>query len=188
MPGRRTSGGTCLPDRLRLASGLLAAGAAASFLAVGIALVLQHGFDIRPCPWCTLQRLIFLLLGLSCALGAWLARAGGSRLGAAITALVADAFAAAGIAAALYQQLVAARSDACGFTLADRITMALSLHEIAPWMFLADASCAEASLPLLGLPFAIWSLALFALIGAAAVLAFVLLMRERVSVRARLLR
>lgn len=174
-----------MPDRLRLASGLLAAAAAASFLAIGIALVLQHGFDMRPCPWCTLQRLIFLLLGLSSALGAWLLRSAGPRLGAAIAALAADALAAAGIAAALYQQLVAARSDACGLTLADRITMSLSLHEIAPWMFLADASCAEANLPLLGIPFAVWSLALFALLGCAAMAAFVLLMRERVSEAAR---
>ena len=29
--------------------------------AVGAALVSQHVFDIQPCPWCVLQRLIFLL-------------------------------------------------------------------------------------------------------------------------------
>ena len=31
--------------------------------AVGAALVSQYVFDMLPCPWCTLQRLIFLVMG-----------------------------------------------------------------------------------------------------------------------------
>ncbi len=36
-----------------------------SFGAIGIALVSQHGFDMQPCAWCMLQRLIYLVVGLS---------------------------------------------------------------------------------------------------------------------------
>ena len=41
---------------------LLAATAAISVAAVGGALVSQHVYDIMPCPWCVLQRLIFVLI------------------------------------------------------------------------------------------------------------------------------
>src|SRR5690606_41442202 len=30
---------------------------------VVIAVVLQHGFDMQPCAWCTVQRAIYLLVG-----------------------------------------------------------------------------------------------------------------------------
>ncbi len=140
---------------------LLAACAVFCAAALVLALVLQHLFDMQPCAWCVLQRGLFLLAGLGCAVGAWLLR---SRGGRAVFALFAGASAAAGLAAALYQHLVAARSDACMLTLADRIVMALSLHEIAPSMFLATASCADANLPLLGVPFALWSAAAFVLL------------------------
>lgn len=143
---------------------LLAAIALTAAAAVGLALVSQHRWDMQPCAWCVLQRLLFLLVGLACAAGAWVLRSRGPRLGAA---LLAEAFAAAGLAAALYQHLVASRSDSCVLTLADRIVMALSLHEIAPSMFLATASCAEANLPLLGIPFALWSATAFLLLGVA---------------------
>ena len=40
---------------------------------VGIALVSQHVFDMQPCAWCVLQRLILL------AIAAWRRRAGARR-------------------------------------------------------------------------------------------------------------
>ena len=42
---------------------LLALVALACFGGVGLALLSQYRFDMQPCPWCTLQRLIFLVLG-----------------------------------------------------------------------------------------------------------------------------
>ena len=44
--------------RLLGAAGLLA------LLVVGIALITQHVFDMRPCPWCVLQRLLFVLVAV----------------------------------------------------------------------------------------------------------------------------
>lgn len=155
---------------------VLAAGAAVCAALLAIGEVMQHVFGMQPCSWCVLQRLIFLLVGLCCAVGALAARSGHLRLAAI---LLADALSAAGLAAALYQQLVASKSASCLMTLADRIVMALSLHEIAPWMFMPTAPCNEANLPLFGLPFALWSAAGFVLIGTGAALALVWTVRAR---------
>ena len=38
--------------------------ALACVLAIGAALLAQYGFDMRPCPWCILQRLIFIVIAL----------------------------------------------------------------------------------------------------------------------------
>ena len=156
------------------AAALLAACALFSAAALALGLLLQHVFDMQPCAWCVLQRLLFLLVGVVSAVGAWALHSRGGRIAAV---LLADALAAAGLAAALYQQFVASLSDSCNLTFADRVVMALSLHELAPSMFLATASCAEANLPLLGLPFAVWSAAAFILLGLMLMLALVLLLR-----------
>ncbi|HWS74629.1 MAG TPA: disulfide bond formation protein B [Quisquiliibacterium sp.] len=170
-----------MPDRDQSRAGALLA-ACALFCAVVVVLgqVFQHVFDMQPCAWCVLQRLLFLLVGVACALGAWVLRSRLPRLGAT---LAADLFASAGLAAALYQHFVASRTDSCVLTLADRIVMALSLHELAPSVFLATASCAEANLPLLGIPFALWSAAAFLMLGVAAALALVLQLRSRAVLR-----
>lgn len=151
-----------MPDRAQSrAATLLAACAIFCAGALALALLLQHSFEMQPCAWCVLQRGFFLLAGIACALGAWVLR---SRAGRAAGALGGGAFALVGLGVAIYQQLVAAQSDSCDLTLADRIVMSLSLHEIAPSMFLATASCAEANLPMLGIPFALWSAAGFVLV------------------------
>ena len=131
-----------------------------SFGSVGLALVLQHGFDIQPCAWCTLQRLIYLAIGLA-ALGAWLTRI---RAAERLLVLLGIALSVSGMAAALYQQFVAAKSQSCVQSLADRIIKTPRLDEIAPWLFKATAFCDEANVPLLGVPFAFWSVALFAVL------------------------
>lgn len=134
-----------------------------SWGAVAVALVLQHGFAMKPCIWCVLQRLIFLIVGALAIVGsiAWPAAPLG-RVFAGAAALAG----AAGVAAALYQQFVAAQTSSCPFGIADKLVMALDLDESLPWLFKATASCSEANLPLFGLPFALWSAALFAVLVA----------------------
>ncbi len=56
--------------------------------------------------------------------------------------------------------------------------MSLSLHETVPWMFFADAPCNEGNPVVLGVPFALWSFAGFAVVGAGAVMALVVLLRR----------
>ncbi len=144
---------------------LLLLGAVLAFGAVGIALVLQHAFGMAPCAWCTFQRLLFLLVGAFAALG-WLARR--SRGAALALSGLSVATALAGLWAALHQQFVAAQTQSCAFTFADRVLMRLRLDEGLPWLFEATASCSDANAPLLGVPFALWSAALFVLLAALA--------------------
>jgi disulfide bond formation protein DsbB len=131
--------------------------AALSTLAVGIALVTQHAFDMQPCPWCVLQRVLFLLIALLslCAI-AVPARPVRFVLGA-----LAVAASLAGIGSALYQHFVAARLDSCALTLADRVLNALGIEGWWPDVFAVRASCADAAVDLLGLPYEFWALGVF---------------------------
>ena len=58
-------------------AGVFALTLAVSLGAVVAALVSQHVFDMQPCPWCVLQRLIFAALALAAVLGLlWTSRVG----------------------------------------------------------------------------------------------------------------
>lgn len=136
-----------------------------SVAAVAAALVTQHGFDMQPCPWCILQRLIFLAIALVALLGVfWRTQRG--RIAAAVGVTL---LAACGIATALWQHFVAAASQSCNLTLADRIVNGSGLDSLAPEIFAPRASCADAAASLFGVPYEFWSLALFVLLGTAAV-------------------
>ena len=111
-----------------------------------------------PCPWCTLQRLLFLVIGTLALMGALSPSPALRRVVSWLGALVA----VSGIASALWQQFVAAASASCNLTLADRILDGLGLFTLAPAIFEPQASCADASVNLLGIPYALWSAALFA--------------------------
>ncbi len=144
-------------DALLAGSALLALGA------VGVALITQYAYDMQPCPWCVLQRLIFILLALAAVIGlVWR-----SSLGRRVAGALALAMAACGVAAALWQHFVAAASSSCKQTLADRLIAATGLDRLLPEVFAAYASCAQAKVNLFGLPYELWSLTLFGLLGAA---------------------
>lgn len=143
--------------------GLLAAGCLLSLAAVAAALVSQYAFAMPPCPWCILQRVIFLAVAAVCALGAVARSAAWQRAMAAAAALLA----ASGVAAAVYQNVVAAKAFSCNLTMADRIIGALRLESAVPFLFRIEASCADAAVTLWGLPYEYWSAALFGLIAVA---------------------
>ena len=69
-----------------------------------------------------------------------------------------------GVAAALWQHFVAAASDSCKLTLAERIISGLGLDGSLPEIFQPRASCADAAVKLLGLHYEFWSLMLFVLL------------------------
>jgi disulfide bond formation protein DsbB len=131
--------------------------------ALAAALVSQHVYDMQPCPWCTLQRLIFCAIAVFALLGLVWRGAAGGRVAGTFALLLAFA----GIAAALWQQLVAARSQSCNLTLADRIVGATTLDRLLPDVFEARASCADAAVSLLGVPYAYWAAACFAICAVA---------------------
>jgi protein dithiol:quinone oxidoreductase len=75
-----------------------------------------------------------------------------------------------GIAAAGWQHFVAAKSDSCDLTLAYKIVSTdLHLDRLLPSIFEPRASCAEAAVNLLGVPYDFWSLGLFAVLAFVAV-------------------
>jgi protein dithiol:quinone oxidoreductase len=134
--------------------------ALACITALGVALVSQHVYDMQPCPWCVLQRAIYVVIAALCLLALAVPPL---RKALAASVLV---FAGLGVASAVYQHVVAANQASCNLTLADRIVSALGLETLMPAVFQVTASCAEAA-SLLGVPYEYWSLALFALLGAA---------------------
>ena len=139
----------------KLPARTLAGIAVLSFAAVIFALIAQHGFGVKPCPWCVMQRGIFILIGLVAGLGWLLGRANVPRK---VTLGLVIVLAICGIAAALFQHQVASQLASCSMTLADRINTALDLEERWPYMFMVTANCQEAAAyRLLGLSYDIWS-------------------------------
>jgi len=131
--------------------------AALSLGAVGIALATQHLLGMEPCPWCILQRLIFVVIAAAALLGL--------VAGRTVAGLLVLALSLCGVAAALWQHFVAAASDSCKLTLAEKIISGLGLDGSLPEIFQPRASCADAAVKLLGLPYEFWSLGLFVLLG-----------------------
>ena len=134
--------------------------AVAALAAVAAALVSQHVFDMQPCPWCVLQRFLFIVVALFALVGAF--TSGGVRRAAVLLALVAGA---CGVASALWQQLHAVNQLACDRTLAEQVIVAMHLDSLFPNVFMALASCADAAVNLLGIPYAVWSCALFVVLS-----------------------
>ena len=139
----------------------LAAIALLSVGAVAAALVSQHVYDMQPCPWCVLQRGIFAMIALACVLGLLWRSAAGRITSASLIFLLS----ASGVAAAAWQNFVAAKSASCNLTLADKIVSALKLDTLLPAVFSATASCADAAVNLLGVPYAFWAMGLFAVLA-----------------------
>jgi disulfide bond formation protein DsbB len=92
-----------------------------------------------------------------------------SRAGLLVGAALVIALANLGVLSALWQHFVAGESASCNRTLADRIVGALQLDSLLPDVFAATASCAEAKVALLGVPYEFWSLAAFIVLEAIAV-------------------
>ena len=133
-----------------------------AFGGVAIAVGLQFYADMQPCAWCTLQRLLYIVIG-ALALLAWFLSE--TPIAARVVAVVPMLGALAGVSAALYQHFVAAETLSCNLTFADKVISTLGLDRQLPWLFEARAMCDEANLPLLGLPFSIWSAILFAMLA-----------------------
>lgn len=134
--------------------------------AVATALFTQHRLDMMPCPWCVLQRMIFLAIALAALPGALMP----GRFTRWPSGLLMLVLAACGMAAALWQHFVAAASQSCAQTLADRVVRGSGLDEMLPEVFAPYASCADAAARLLGVPYEFYSLTLFTLLAVGAVM------------------
>ena len=142
--------------------------------AVGLAAIAQYAFDMQPCPWCVLQRFIYIVVGVLALLAAVL-----PGIGRRLLTGLALLGALSGIASALWQQLHAVNEASCDLSLAERIVSGLQLDRLVPQLFIAYASCGDAAVSVLGIPFAVWSCILYV------ILALLLAWSLRVSLRAR---
>ena len=158
---------------VRLPQVLVAVGLV-SLAAVGLAAIAQYAFDMQPCPWCVLQRLIYIVVGVLALVAAAL-----PGLGRRLFIVLALLGTLCGLASALWQQLHAVNEASCAMTLADRIMTGLRLDSLLPQLFTAYASCADAAVSVLGIPFAVWSALLYVILG------WLLLWSLRVSLRSR---
>lgn len=135
-----------------------------SLLSVAGALYSQHQLGMQPCPWCILQRVIYLAIAFVALMAAAMpAPRQGPGLPAALSAGLIALLGLCGGAAALYQNLVASKLPSCDMTLADKIISGLGLDAWQPEVFEVRASCADAAVKLLGVPYELWSLSLYAL-------------------------
>ena len=142
--------------------------------AVGLAAIAQYAFNMQPCPWCVLQRFIYIVVGVLALVAA--ALPGIARrlfIGLALLGTL------SGIASALWQQLHAVNEASCDLSLAERIVSGLHLDSLVPQLFIAYASCGDAAVSVLGIPFAVWSCLLYV------ILALLLVWSLRVSLKAR---
>jgi len=142
----------------------------ASLLAVGIALVSQHFYDMPPCAYCVFQRVVYVAIAFSAIL-AWLLRR--VRPAQMAFTLLAFLLSLVGIWAAWYQHSVAQHLLSCDMTFADRFMTKSGLDEALPNVFGIFASCMDAAVDVFGVKYEIWSLALFAILGVVSLMALI---------------
>ena len=128
------------------------------------ALVLQHLDGLDPCPWCVVQRLGFIGIGLL-ALVAALHRPG--NIGTAIYAFFGGLVAAAGVAAAGYHiwiQSDPVRAMACAGSPVERILDASKIGKMIPPLLQYDGLCTIKPWKFLALSIPEWSLVWFVIL------------------------
>jgi len=134
---------------------------------MAVALYMEHGWGLEPCPLCVTQRIFVILTGVW-ALIAWLhnPRGLGRRVYATLGLVSALAGAAVSARQVWLQSLPEDKVPSCGPSLE-------FLMDTAPWMdvlrvmLAGDGNCAEISWSLLGISIPGWTLIGFVLLMAA---------------------
>jgi disulfide bond formation protein DsbB len=139
---------------------LLLSTAAVCLLLIAAALYLQHVKDMLPCPYCVIQRYLFLAVAIGCLIGAF----GRKPKTGAVVGLVA-AIGGLGVAGK-HLYILAHPGFSCGI---DPVTTTLNKIPTAtylPWLFEADGLCENATDVLFGLSIPQWSAVWFAILAA----------------------
>jgi disulfide bond formation protein DsbB len=143
-----------LPTSARAA---LASVAAFAVLAMAVALYLQYGLDLKPCPLCVMQRIALILAGAIALAGALLARRRGAQI-AFLGASLLSALAGAGVA--VWHVWILAfppESMSCGRPF-EWFHADFPLAVWLPRLFRGDGDCLSTEWSLLGLGIPHWSL------------------------------
>lgn len=148
---------------------------------LGFGLYLQHGLNLEPCPLCIMQRLAFVVIGMTAML-AFLHNPG--VVGRMAYGLMMVLFSLAGAAVAgrnlWLQSLPPDQVPECGPGL-DYMLETFPLHKALPMVFQGSGECAKVEWTMLGLSIPAWALGWFGVFFLAGLAA--LMLRERVKGR-----
>jgi disulfide bond formation protein DsbB len=134
---------------------------------LGYALYLQHWQGLDPCPWCVVQRVGFMLVGLIALVGAL---HGPAARGAAVYATLGLIAAVAGAAAGAYHvwlQSDPVRAAKCVGSPVELVLDRLAIGKLAPGLLQYDGPCTLKPWSFLGLSIPEWSLAWFVILAIA---------------------
>ena len=148
---------------------LLLSIAFACFGLLAVALYLQHGMDMLPCPLCVIQRYLFLAVALGCLIGA----AGKPKAGAGIALL--GALGGLGVAGK-HLYILAHPGLSCGIDPLETALNKVFTAQYLPFLLKADGLCEDATAPFFGLSIPQWSMLGFAVFTLA--LVWILLRRR----------
>ncbi|AGF46871.1 disulfide bond formation protein DsbB [Candidatus Kinetoplastibacterium desouzaii TCC079E] len=126
-------------------------------ISLGAALISQHIFDMQPCAWCVVQRLLFFFIGIISFFAYFIKNTMISK----IVAVIVGILSIMGIIAALLQNALHSENLSCVITPADKIISNTGFDSAMPWLFNIYSSCADDPVILLGIEYFIWSLSLF---------------------------
>jgi disulfide bond formation protein DsbB len=131
---------------------------------LAFAFYLQHGLHLDPCPWCVVQRLVYIAVGLIALVGV-LHRPGPT--GATAYACLGVVASLAGVAAAgynVYLQSDPARAAKCVGSPVERILDSLAIGDLVPSYLQYDGPCTLKPWSFLGLSIPEWSFIWFAIL------------------------
>jgi disulfide bond formation protein DsbB len=135
---------------------LLLSIALAAFGLIGVALYLQHGLDMLPCPLCVIQRYLFLAIGVCALIGAY----GKPKVGAGLGLLAA----LGGLyTAGDHLYILAHPGLSCGIDPVETFLNKIPTATYLPFLFRADGLCEDALAPWFGLSIPQWSFLWFGL-------------------------
>jgi protein dithiol:quinone oxidoreductase len=131
---------------------------------LGYGLVVQHWGGIKPCPWCIVQRLVYMAIA-SVALMAALHRPGPAGTG--VYSLFGGIAAAGGVAAAAYQVYIERdpqRALGCTGSSVENFLDQIKVGKAIPPLLQYEGACTPQPWSFLGLSIPEWSLVCFVLL------------------------
>jgi disulfide bond formation protein DsbB len=136
---------------------LLLSIAVAAFGLIGVALYLQHGLDMLPCPLCVIQRYLFIAIGVCALIGAY-----SSKPKALATVGLLAALGGLGTAGK-HLWVLAHPGLSCGIDPMETFLNKIPTATYLPFLFKADGLCEDALAPWFGLSIPQWSFLWFGL-------------------------